>query len=219
MQKLLKESKVSKVPVIDLFDHSSVVAIWDEKTGGHQFLKTWNGKTFLHYLYMLVILGLQGKDLYFYFGEEKPQFIDSASNAQSYNQKSVVYGNYSHLSNLIEDISDLFNIISRKNEDIYLNNKLDRYGFETTFDEEKGLILHFAGPQNKRLCATLACLSGMVIKEHWKSIKHETGIKHEKLVFCYFDEFNKIQVYGIEKTLKKACQLMNIECLFSLKIL
>ena len=47
MLDLLERKKVSKVPVIGLFDIFSVMALWNQKTGSYQLSKAWNGKILL----------------------------------------------------------------------------------------------------------------------------------------------------------------------------
>uniref|UniRef100_A0AC34FFY6 Uncharacterized protein n=1 Tax=Panagrolaimus sp. ES5 TaxID=591445 RepID=A0AC34FFY6_9BILA len=63
----------SKVPVIDFFDNSSVICIWNTKKNCYEFAEKWNG--------------LYGKDLFLSFEDKTPKLTDKFATKRS----SVVY--------------------------------------------------------------------------------------------------------------------------------
>ena len=89
--------------------------------------------------------------------------------------------------------------------------------FEITKNDENPLLIEFDAYENVRKVATPAFLMAMILKQHKKAIRIETGIKPIKLGFFILESFfDKQQKNRIKTELEESCKLLNIECRFVL---
>lgn len=84
------------------------------------------------------------------------------------------------------------------------------HGYTFTKDEQNPVLLQFATP-NGPMMASPEFLFAMLLKEHFKDIKKETGEKPTSLGFCIFNVFTEKENKNIQNALEKACDLMKIK--------
>uniref|UniRef100_A0AC34F3T5 Uncharacterized protein n=1 Tax=Panagrolaimus sp. ES5 TaxID=591445 RepID=A0AC34F3T5_9BILA len=177
---LNKNMKEVKVPVIGFFDFSSVICYHNDNKNGYEFVEKWNG--------------LYGKPLFISFDKEKPHYCESAFEV------------YKEKPNFV--VSHLIDIISQGPE--IINYKNDTCGFTLTKDSENPILLEFDTFVGIKKMATPTFLMALMLKEHLKVIKAETGEKPKSLGFYLFDKFDPDAKERIEKSLEESCKLLKI---------
>ena len=88
------------------------------------------------------------------------------------------------------------------------------WGFKITKNEEHPVLFEFDTKKEKKRHSTPAFLMAILIKEHLKAIKEETGEKPDKIGFCLFDDFSYNDHKRAEAQLKLACDFLKIEVVF-----
>uniref|UniRef100_A0AC35EWQ0 Uncharacterized protein n=1 Tax=Panagrolaimus sp. PS1159 TaxID=55785 RepID=A0AC35EWQ0_9BILA len=136
--------------------------------------------------------GKYGKDLFMDFLLPKPTI--AASSADCTSLAGAVY--------------DLIKIMSMPSNAISID---DTWKFTFTEDDENPVLLEFDTFEKSRKQASPAFLMAMMLKEHIRAIKKETGKKPIKLGFRLLDEFENPEARKlVEAGLKEACGMIKI---------
>uniref|UniRef100_A0A914PIU3 Uncharacterized protein n=1 Tax=Panagrolaimus davidi TaxID=227884 RepID=A0A914PIU3_9BILA len=139
--------------------------------------------------------GKFGKDLFLDFLLPKPAIVSSSTDVVSLN--GAVY--------------DLIKIMSMPPDAITINPD---WKFTITEDVENPVLLEFDVFEKRRKQASPAFLMAIILKEHLKAIKKETGKRPTKLGFRLLDEFENPEARKrVENGLKEACKMIKIEFL------
>uniref|UniRef100_A0A914QQ48 Uncharacterized protein n=1 Tax=Panagrolaimus davidi TaxID=227884 RepID=A0A914QQ48_9BILA len=195
---LNEKCKDSRIPVIGFLDNLSVICIWNEKENSYKFLDSWNG--------------LDGKNLFLSFENEKPEIVDRALDIEHKKPPHIVYRKISKLVLLPKYIvSDLLKIMSMPSNNIQTDTE---WGFDITKDEDNPVLLEFDSHDGSKKAASPAFLMAILLKEHKKVIKNEIGKKPKEFGFCIFGDFNAESQKRVEKELKAACELKKDICHF-----
>uniref|UniRef100_A0AC34FEJ8 Uncharacterized protein n=1 Tax=Panagrolaimus sp. ES5 TaxID=591445 RepID=A0AC34FEJ8_9BILA len=141
--------------------------------------------------------GVYGNDMFLNFNQEKPSFGQKAFDLFQTKPDSAVY--------------DLIKIMSMPSSAIKVNPK---WNFKVTEDAEHGVLLDFASHDGDRRAASPSFLMAIMLKEHIKVIKKESGTKPEVLGFSVLKGFNEEEKERIKQQIEESCRLLSVECRF-----
>uniref|UniRef100_A0A914PY01 Uncharacterized protein n=1 Tax=Panagrolaimus davidi TaxID=227884 RepID=A0A914PY01_9BILA len=138
--------------------------------------------------------GSFGEELVISFDKKKPQFCKNALESLRTKPSYCVY--------------DLMQIMSLPPETI---EKIPRWFFNLVSDSEHPLLLEYDNFDGSKKRESPEFFFSLLIKEHIKAIKDETGENSKELVFCipnYTGEPKELLENGIQK----ACKLLEVGC-------
>uniref|UniRef100_A0A914Q474 Uncharacterized protein n=1 Tax=Panagrolaimus davidi TaxID=227884 RepID=A0A914Q474_9BILA len=144
------------------------------------------------YKFLNVWNGIFGNQLLIAFDEVKPKLFNKA--AESHRRKPSFV------------VSDLINIMSRSPEE-----QINKWQFKVTRDAKNPILIEFDCYGGIKKAATPAFLMGMLLKEHLKAIKYETGENPTEIGFYFI---NQTETERIKKQIKESCRLLKIGCIF-----
>uniref|UniRef100_A0A914Y2G9 Uncharacterized protein n=1 Tax=Panagrolaimus superbus TaxID=310955 RepID=A0A914Y2G9_9BILA len=174
----------TKVPVIEFFDNSSVICVWNKKRNCYEFAKKWNG--------------VFGKDLFLSFENATPKLTDKFAK----NRCSVVYD----ILQLLAAVPDENISIDSDWEFKVINNE----------KENDTVMVEYETHSAKKATSTPSHLMNLLLKEHFKVIKEETGGDLTEFGIyisgcCWFtSKARKI----LEKRFAEICENMKVKCEF-----
>uniref|UniRef100_A0A914PTN7 Uncharacterized protein n=1 Tax=Panagrolaimus davidi TaxID=227884 RepID=A0A914PTN7_9BILA len=104
---------------------------------------------------------------------------------------------------------DLIKILSFSINEIKVENN---WKFEFTSYPEHPILIQFDDREDEgKLLSPPTLLMALLLKEHRKVIKAETGKKPDKFGFCILDEnYNNEEKERIKKGLEESCNLLKI---------
>uniref|UniRef100_A0AC34FNF2 Uncharacterized protein n=1 Tax=Panagrolaimus sp. ES5 TaxID=591445 RepID=A0AC34FNF2_9BILA len=141
--------------------------------------------------------GDSGKDLYISFDEKKPKFFEKATKIFQSTCSSVVH--------------DIIKVMSTAPDEIHSLNPT--FGYKLTKDSNNQIWYKFSSFAGTKK-STPTVLMSILLKEHVKIIKRETGETPTKLLFYLFDEFDDASKNRVKKSLKESCKMLEINCGF-----
>uniref|UniRef100_A0A914QJ54 Uncharacterized protein n=1 Tax=Panagrolaimus davidi TaxID=227884 RepID=A0A914QJ54_9BILA len=151
----------------------------------------WNDKDKC-YKFMDSWNGKFGKDLFLDFLLPKPAIVSSSTDVVSLN--GAVY--------------DFIKVMSMPPDAITIHPD---WKFTITEDIDNPVLLEFDVFEKPRKQASPAFLLAIMVKEHLKAIKKETGKRPTKLGFRLLDEFESPEARKrVEAGLKEACEMIKI---------
>uniref|UniRef100_A0A914PHD9 Uncharacterized protein n=1 Tax=Panagrolaimus davidi TaxID=227884 RepID=A0A914PHD9_9BILA len=130
---------------------------------------------------MIGIVGLDGKNLFLSFENEKPEIVDRALDIEHKKPSHIVY----HLPK----------IMSMPSNKIQTDTE---WGFTITKDDDNPVLLEFDSHDGSKKAASPAFLMAILLKEHKKVIKAEIGKKPKEFGFCIFGDFNAESQKSVE---------------------
>uniref|UniRef100_A0AC35GSQ2 Uncharacterized protein n=1 Tax=Panagrolaimus sp. PS1159 TaxID=55785 RepID=A0AC35GSQ2_9BILA len=138
--------------------------------------------------------GVYGRELLISFATKKPTFMEDAAEDLRTKPSYVVL--------------DLMRITSMPINEIKHNGP---WNFKFTKDVDHPLLIEFDKADGSRGAAAPAFLMAMLLKEHLKALKDETGNKPKKIVFCLLDDYKMDERQRIEEQFEEACKLLKVE--------
>uniref|UniRef100_A0AC34FIM5 Uncharacterized protein n=1 Tax=Panagrolaimus sp. ES5 TaxID=591445 RepID=A0AC34FIM5_9BILA len=141
--------------------------------------------------------GKYGKPAVIGFDEEKPKFCENATKLFATKPSNVVY--------------DLLKIMSMPPDEIQTN---EIWPFKITKDSENPVLIEFENFDGTKTAASPTFLMALLLKEHLKAIKAETGKKPKNIGFYNFDELNDAEKERVKSQLQESCKMMKVECAF-----
>uniref|UniRef100_A0A914P0A6 Uncharacterized protein n=1 Tax=Panagrolaimus davidi TaxID=227884 RepID=A0A914P0A6_9BILA len=140
--------------------------------------------------------GLYGKDLFLDFDEKEPTLLTALT--KSCDQPVI-------------KVSNLLQLLSMPPGAV---RKYKKWNFAITKDSKNPLLIEFENSFGKPYKAAPQLLMLLILKQHIKAIKNETGVKPKKLGICLFKEFNENGRKNIETRFGEISKLLDIEFCF-----
>uniref|UniRef100_A0A914YP28 Uncharacterized protein n=1 Tax=Panagrolaimus superbus TaxID=310955 RepID=A0A914YP28_9BILA len=154
-----------------------------------------DGKT--DYEYLESWNGKFGMDLYISFDEEKPKYCQDALEVARTKPTFSVF--------------DIFMIMTVAPENIEV---LKNYQFKIIKNTENPVLLEFDNFDGTQKAASPAFLMALLLKQHLKAIKNETGKKPKEIAFSTFAQLNVDEIKRVKKQLNESCEMLKIACTF-----
>uniref|UniRef100_A0AC34GTC2 Uncharacterized protein n=1 Tax=Panagrolaimus sp. ES5 TaxID=591445 RepID=A0AC34GTC2_9BILA len=181
-----------KIPVVGFFDQTSVICIAENNKSNYNFLEAWNGSN------LVKILGEFGNEVVISFDKDEPTYCKDAMEAFSTKPTFCVH--------------DLISIISMPPEADKIQSSV-LWNFKIVKDEENPVLLKFRTlhEDGQNRAASPAFLLALILKQHVKAIRVETGVKPEALGFCLFlSQCDNVQKTRVQEQLEEVCRLLKI---------
>uniref|UniRef100_A0AC34G154 Uncharacterized protein n=1 Tax=Panagrolaimus sp. ES5 TaxID=591445 RepID=A0AC34G154_9BILA len=141
--------------------------------------------------------GMIGKELFISFADKKPRYCEKALEDFSKKPSSV--------------ISHLVNIMAMPEDDVKTSLL---WKFSIVKNSRNEILVEFDNFDGSRKAASPAFLLAMLIKEHQKVIKNETGEKPMKFGFWFLNTDSDAVNERIKAGFVEACKLLKIEHVF-----
>uniref|UniRef100_A0AC34FEA0 Uncharacterized protein n=1 Tax=Panagrolaimus sp. ES5 TaxID=591445 RepID=A0AC34FEA0_9BILA len=141
--------------------------------------------------------GKFGMDLHISFNEEKPKYCQNAVEAARTKPTFAVF--------------DIFPTMTVAPENI---DTIKNYQFKITKDDENPVLLEFDSFDGTRKAASPAFLFAMLLKQHLKAIKNETGKKVKEIALSTFAELDDEELKRVQTQLMEACEMLKISGTF-----
>uniref|UniRef100_A0AC35GSD0 Uncharacterized protein n=1 Tax=Panagrolaimus sp. PS1159 TaxID=55785 RepID=A0AC35GSD0_9BILA len=170
------------------FERDPVIGFY----GNHSFICIWDD-TKEEYKFLDSWGGQWGKPMYIAFDKEKPYFGKTAEETFGKLGKFVV--------------CDLLQVMIRTEEEL---EEYDHQSFTITKNAENPVLLEFDTFDGTKKAASPAFLMALLLKQHLKAIKKETGEKPNGLGFCILADFHWEDIERVNNCLEDACNLLKL---------
>uniref|UniRef100_A0A914R5E9 Uncharacterized protein n=1 Tax=Panagrolaimus davidi TaxID=227884 RepID=A0A914R5E9_9BILA len=104
-------------------------------------------------------------------------------------------------------ILDLLQVMIRTEEELV---EYEHQSFTITKDDENPVLIEFDTFDGTKKAASPAFLMALLLKQHLKAIKKETGKKPNGLVFCILKDFHWEDIECVNNCLVDACNLLKL---------
>uniref|UniRef100_A0AC34FTI7 Tail specific protease domain-containing protein n=1 Tax=Panagrolaimus sp. ES5 TaxID=591445 RepID=A0AC34FTI7_9BILA len=141
--------------------------------------------------------GVYGEELFISFADEKPKYCRQAVEDCKIKPTSVIF--------------DILKILSMPANQIEPHLS---WTFKITKDSENPVLIEFDNFDGTKKAASPTLLMAMLLKEHLKVMKKESGKKPKEIAFWSLDSFNAEEKKLVKNALKEACKLLKVNCSF-----
>uniref|UniRef100_A0A914NYU1 Uncharacterized protein n=1 Tax=Panagrolaimus davidi TaxID=227884 RepID=A0A914NYU1_9BILA len=170
------------------FERCPVIGFYEN----HSFICIWDD-TKEGYKFLDSWGGQRGKPMHIAFDKEKPYFGKAAEETFGKLGKFVV--------------CDLLQVIIRTEEEL---QEYKHRSFTITKDDENPVLIEFDTFDGTKKAASPEFLMALLLKQHLKAIKKETGKKPNGLGFCILTDFDWEDIECINNCLEDACNLVKL---------